>query len=61
MKNLTLFLQRMLYTYQFISFENILLCAIFHDFIPMNINLSAFYLFVIFLLKLRHSDSINTL
>lgn len=52
MKNLTLFLQRMLYTYQFISFENILLCAIFHDFIPMNINLSAFYLFAIFLLKI---------
>lgn len=52
MKNLTLFLQRMLYTYQFISFENILLCAIFLDFIHMNINLSAYYLFVIFLLKI---------
>lgn len=46
MKNLTLFfLQRMLYTYQFISFENILLCAIFHDFIPMNINLSVLLYF----------------
>ena len=32
----TLFLQRMLYTYQFISFENILLCTIFHDYIPMT-------------------------
>lgn len=57
MKNLTLFLQRMLYTYQFISFENILLCAIFHDFIPKNINLSVL---LYFYWELWHSDSINT-
>ena len=58
MKNLTLFLQRMLYTYQFISFENILLCTIFHDFIPMNINLSVL---LFFYLELRQYDSINAL
>lgn len=58
MKNLTLFLQRMLYTYQFISFETILLCAIFLDFIHMNINLSVL---LYFYWELRHSDSINAL